>query len=170
MFTNAIPTAHGKKYGIENAFSRSTGRPRTRNVAYVLHGTTMAAMRVQTGTRTKSDAFAATPASNDTPTKKPVTVPEKRKLIPCTGPETNHSAPISLRSELGTTIDAMYRVHPTLGRSGGWRREREAIAFMRGLTVKLRGRPEALIEQPQAVHGPLQRLLGGIDISHRNKQ
>src|SRR6516165_6773712 len=51
------------------------------------------------------------------------------------------------------------------------------------LTVKLRDRPEALDQAPRvhnlsrargadtpAVHDPLQRLLGGIDISHGNKQ
>jgi hypothetical protein len=153
-FTNAIPTAHGKKYGIENTFSRSTGRPEKRNVANVIHGTNIAAIRNQTGTRVKSDALAATPASIDTPTNSPPTSPEKRNMTPYHGATTNISAPTPLRSELGMTIETMYRAHPTLGSNGSWRKE--AMTFKRGLTMSL---------SDAGLH---QRQTKALDLNHRS--
>src|ERR1700727_1923582 len=98
-FINAIPTAHGKKYGITNACWRSAGRSTKQKAAYSIHGVIIPATRSQIGAR------------------------EKRKMTPYTGAIMSHSAPIPLRLEAGMTIDTAYRIHPVFDSSESWRKE-----------------------------------------------
>jgi hypothetical protein len=134
-FTSARPIAQGKKNGSANTLSHVGWASQKRNVAYVVHGTTIATIRTKVGRRVKSETFAVTPASKENPIKNPPNSPEKRNITPYPGATTNISAPISLRSELGMIIDTKYKTQPTLGSSGRRRSENEAVVSKMGLTI-----------------------------------